>query len=1051
MKLKFKSQDFQTDAVNAVVDLFTGQEKTQSTFSVVDERQMSLLSDWGQGNALYISPEAVTANMHTVQKRNNLPLTDTAETMQFCIEMETGTGKTYVYTKTIFELHRKYGFTKFIIVVPSVAIREGVYKSFQITQEHFGLQYDNVPCRYFIYNSAKLSDVRQFATSSNIEVMIINIDAFKKAENIINQSQDKLGGETAMGFIQNTNPIVIIDEPQSVDNTPKAKEAIASLHPLCVLRYSATHREKINLLYRLTPVDAYQMGLVKQIAVSSNQVAGGFNQAYVRLLSVSNEKGFKARVEIDARDKTGIVKRKAFTVKPGDDLFLLSGQRDLYEGFTIAGIDCTPDFEHVEFGNTLEVGLGKAIGDVDENIIKKAQIRRTIETHLDKELRYLDKGIKVLSLFFIDKVDKYRHEDGTAGIYAQMFEECYQELMAKPKYAALQSRFPADVSKVHNGYFSQDKKGRLKDTKGDTQADDDTYNTIMRDKEWLLSFDCPLRFIFSHSALREGWDNPNVFQVCTLIEQKSTFTCRQKIGRGLRLCVNQDGERIEDKNINVLHVMANESFAEFADTLQKEIEDETGVKFGVLQLSMFAGITYQKEVTCEHTIDKEEAHELVKTWMEDGSIDKWMADPEMTAAEEKITAALESGKLTEPPNPVTEVMRQIKNGATAEQAAEAIVGITSTITTVEEHTVTHEEATELLEHFERKGYITSTGKMKDTMKNALKTGTLDLPKKYEAARERFERIIANADRKPPIRDASRDVVVHLNKQVMLSPEFLELWNKIKQKTAYRVSIDTEQLVENCVKALREMPHIPKTRLVSQTADLYIEQAGISHIQREMRTMDIANDYQTLPDLVTAISDETLLTPATVNRILVESGRCGEFLNNPEAFLEQAVELIRNHRHALAIDGIRYVKLDGQEYYVQEIFDTAELIANLDRNAVKVEHSVYDYVVYDSSTVEKPMAVALDNDPDVKMFFKIPSRFKIETPIGTYNPDWAVYLNKNGDEKLYFVLETKGDTSFMHLKTSEQLKIHCGQEHFKALDSGIEMQTATDWSSLRRRV
>lgn len=1042
MKLQFKQQDFQTDAVNAVVDLFTGQEKTQSTFSVVDERQMSLLNDWGQGNALYISPETVTANMHTVQKRNNLPLTDTAETMQFCIEMETGTGKTYVYTKTIFELHRKYGFTKFIIVVPSVAIREGVYKSFQITQEHFGLQYDNVPCRYFIYNSAKLSDVRQFATSSNIEVMIINIDAFKKAENIINQSQDKLGGETAMGFIQNTNPIVIIDEPQSVDNTPKAKEAIASLHPLCVLRYSATHREKINLLYRLTPVDAYQMGLVKQIAVSSNQVAGGFNQAYVRLLSVSNEKGFKARIEIDAKDKTGVVKRKAFTVKPGDDLFLLSGQRDLYEGYTIAGIDCTPDFERVEFGNTQEVALGKAIGDVDENIIKKAQIRRTIETHLDKELRYLDKGIKVLSLFFIDKVDKYRHEDGTAGIYAQMFEECYQELMAKPKYAALQSRFPADVSKVHNGYFSQDKKGRLKDTKGDTQADDDTYNTIMRDKEWLLSFDCPLRFIFSHSALREGWDNPNVFQVCTLIEQKSTFTCRQKIGRGLRLCVNQDGERIEDKNINVLHVMANESFAEFAETLQKEIEDETGVKFGVLQLNLFSGMVYEDRREVEKQVTPQQAQAVVEALKTAGVIDE--------AGQVAQTVTPQEVELPEVLEPVKEVVQ-----AALEQAqpiaVESLAGTSYTETVVEEKKVSYEEAQELLEHFERKGYITSTGKMKDTMKNALKNGTLDLPKKYEAARERFERIIANADRKPPIRDASRDVVVHLNKQVILSPEFLELWNKIKQKTAYRVSIDTEQLVENCVKALREMPHIPKTRLVSQTADLYIEQAGISHIQREMRTMDISNDYQTLPDLVTAISDETLLTPATVNRILVESGRCGEFLNNPEAFLEQAVELIRNHRHALAIDGIRYVKLDGQEYYVQEIFDTAELIANLDRNAVKVEHSVYDYVVYDSSTVEKPMAVALDNDPDVKMFFKIPSRFKIETPIGTYNPDWAVYLNKNGEEKLYFVLETKGDTSFMQLKTSEQLKIHCGQEHFKALDSGIEMQTATDWSSLRKRV
>ena len=1042
MKLKFKNQNFQTDAVNAVVDLFIGQEKTQSTFSVMDDRQTTFLNELGQGNALYIDQETLTANMHAVQKRNSLPLTDIAGNMQFCIEMETGTGKTYVYTKTIFELHRKYGFTKFVIVVPSVAIREGVYKSFQVTQEHFGLQYDNVPCRYFIYSSAKLSDVRQFATSSNIEVMIINIDAFKKAENIINQAQDRLNGETAMGFIQNTHPIVIIDEPQSVDNTPKAKEAIATLNPLCVLRYSATHREKINLLYRLTPVDAYQMGLVKQIAVSSNQVAGGFNQAYVRLLSVSNEKGFKAKVELDVKGKTGVVTRKTATIKPGDDLFLLSGQRDLYEGYTVAGIDCTPGYEHIEFGNTQEVAMGKSIGDVDVNIIKKAQIRRTIETHLDKELRYLDKGIKVLSLFFIDKVDKYRHEDGTPGIYATMFEECYQELMAKPKYAALQARFPSDVSKVHNGYFSQDKKGRLKDTKGDTQADDDTYNTIMRDKEWLLSFDCPLRFIFSHSALREGWDNPNVFQVCTLIDQKSVFTCRQKVGRGLRLCVNQDGERIEDKNINVLHVMANESFAEFASTLQKEIEDETGVKFGVLQLSLFSGMVYEDRREVERQVTVEQAQAVVQALKTSGVINE--AGQVVSVVEPK---EIELPKALEP---VKEVVQAIVERAEP-VVAESLAGTAYTETVVEEKTLSYDDAHELMDHFERKGYITSTGKVKDTMKNALKNGTLDLPQKYEAARERFERIIANADRRPPIRDASRDVVVHLNKQVMLSPEFLELWNKIKQKTAYRVNIDTEQLVENCVKALREMPHIPKTRLVSQTADIHIEQAGISHIQREMRTMDIANDYQSLPDIITAISDETLLTPATINRILVESGRCGDFLNNPEAFLEQAVELIRNHRHALAIDGIRYVKLDGQEYYVQEIFDTAELIANLDRNAVKVEHSVYDYVIYDSPTVEKPMAEALDNDPDVKMYFKIPSRFKIETPIGTYNPDWAVYLTKNGEEKLYFVLETKGTTNFIHLQPSEQMKIHCGKEHFKTLDSGIEMQTVTDWSQFRTRI
>ncbi len=1055
MKLKFKNQDFQTDAVNAVVDLFAGQEKTRSTFSVVEEKQLSLMNDLGIGNALYIDEKAISDNMHAVQKQNKLPMTElraaegnggVASRYQFCIEMETGTGKTYVYIKTIFELNRKYGFTKFIIVVPSVAIREGVYKSFEITKEHFGLQYDNVPCRYFIYNSAKLSDVRQFATSANIEIMIINIDAFKKAENIINQAQDKLNGETAMRYIQDTNPIVIIDEPQSVDNTAKAKEAIASLNPLCVLRYSATHREKINLLYRLTPVDAYQMGLVKQISVSSNQVSGGFNQPYVRLVSVSNDKGFRAKVEMDVRGKDGKVSRRTVTVKPGDDLFLLSGERELYEGYSIAGIDCTPEYEHIEFGNTEEVALGKAIGDIDENIVKRAQIRRTIEAHLDKELRYTDKGIKVLSLFFIDKVDKYRHEDGTPGIYAQMFEECYLELLAKPKYAPIRERFAADVSKVHNGYFSQDKKGRLKDTKGDTLADDDTYNTIMRDKEWLLSFECPLRFIFSHSALKEGWDNPNVFQVCTLIDQKSTFTCRQKVGRGLRLCVNQDGERIEDKNINILHVMANESFAEFADTLQKEIEDETGVKFGVLQLDLFAGMVYEDKHEIERTITSEQVQQIistVETVMPNAENKPSVADVRRALAEHQVEFAAELA-------PVLPKVQEILEKSEPKElvSVESLSNVSYIETVTEEKEVTYEDAQELMAHFESKGYITSSGKMKDTMKNALKNGTLDLPEKYEAARQRFESIITNADRKPPVRDASRDVVVRINKQVMISPEFLELWSKIKQKTAYRVSIDTDTLIENSVKALKDMPAIPKTRLVSQTADIHIENAGISHTEREMQTVDIADSYQSLPDLITAISDETLLTPATVNEILVRSGRLDDFLNNPETFLERATEIIKNNRHALAIDGISYIKLDGQEYYAQEIFDTEEFIANLDRNAVKVDHSVYDYIVYDSSSIERPFAVALDNDPDVKMFFKIPNRFKIETPIGTYNPDWAVYLTKNGEEKLYFVLETKGSTSFMDLRTREQLKIHCGKKHFEALDNGIELQVATDWNELK---
>ena len=683
MKLKFKQQDFQTAAVNAVCTLFEGQRRTTATFGMEQSGNQTVLqTEYGVGNALQISSSELLSNMQAVQKRNNLPKTDNLVGNQFSIEMETGTGKTYVYTKTIFELNKQFGFTKFIIVVPSIAIREGVYKSLQITQEHFAALYDNAPCRYFIYNSAKLSDVRSFAASANIEIMIINIDAFRKAENVINQQQDRLNGEAAIRYIQDTNPIVIIDEPQSVDSTQKAKDAIASLHPLCVLRYSATHREKVNLLYRLTPVDAYQMGLVKQICVSSNQVAGGFNRPYIRLLSVSQEKGFRAQVELDVKGKDGRVTRKAVNVRQGADLFKLTGERELYEGYVLSGIDCTPGMEQIEFANTEVLPLGKAIGDVDENVRKRAQIRRTIEAHLDKELRYTEKGIKVLSLFFIDEVKKYRAEDGGRGIYAQMFEELYAELISVPKYAPLREHFSADAAAVHDGYFSQDKKGNYKNTRGDTQDDFSTYNTIMRDKEWLLSFACPLRFIFSHSALKEGWDNPNVFQVCTLIDQKSPLTARQKIGRGLRLCVDQDGERIEDRNINLLHVMANESFAEFADTLQKEIEDETGVKFGILQLDLFSGLTYTETEVVEKPLNEEQARLILASVVSEGSSPDISLPQELEPVREQAAAIIK---------------------VHGEISPTALTALTYTAEIQQEKSVTYDGAQALMAYFEQKG------------------------------------------------------------------------------------------------------------------------------------------------------------------------------------------------------------------------------------------------------------------------------------------------------------------------------------------------------------
>jgi type III restriction enzyme len=1053
MKLKFKSYGFQTDAVTAVVDLFAGQERRQDTFTITNEQQLSIDGGTGVRNVLTLTDEQVVRNMNAAQKRFSLPLTGD-ETRSFCVEMETGTGKTYVYTKTIFELHKQYGFTKFIVVVPSVAIREGVHKSFEITADHFAAAYDNAPCRCFIYESKKLSAVRMFATSSDIEIMIINIDAFKKSENVINQEHDKLSGAAAINLIQATNPIVIIDEPQSVDNTPKAKEAIASLNPLCVFRYSATHREKINLLYRLTPVDAYQMGLVKQICVSSNQVESDFNRPYIRLVSVNMDNGFSAKVEIDKTLKGGVA-RKTVTVKQGADLYELSGERDLYSGYALAGIDCTPGAECIEFTDGQVLPLGKAWGDIDENVIKRAQIRRTIEAHFEKELRYFDRGIKVLSLFFVDEVGKYRTAEGEKGIYAEMFEECYAELLAKEKFAALRERFKSGVSTAHDGYFSQDKKGVYKNTNGETLDDYSTYDTIMRDKEWLLSFDCPLRFIFSHSALKEGWDNPNVFQVCTLIEQKSTFTARQKVGRGLRLCVNQDGERIEDRNINILHVMANESFAEFAENLQKEIESETGVKFGVLQLSLFSGVTYTETVTEEKRVDSATAAQIVEYVKQHVEA---ITAPEIAKVDGEVVPLafrpLPDVPADVPAALVEKVVEAVKLGASAAAITpEQVAAITYTETKLVEQTVSYDDAQELLTHFEKKGYVTKSGTIKDTMKAALAAGTLDLPAKFEAAREKFETVISKTNTKPIVHDASKEVRVKLKKQVLISPEFLALWDKIKGRTAYRVQIDEPLLIARCIEQLRLMEDVPKARIVTRTANINVENAGVSGFETSVRATDLADEGHRLPEFLRVVDNECFLSQRTVADILVKSGRHGDFLNNPQKFTEMFIAIVKQVQNSMEIDGIRYLRLDGEEYYLQEIFNSEELIAYLDKNAIAVEHSVYDHVLYDSDTVERPFAVALDDDPDVRMFFKIPSSFKIETPIGTYNPDWAVYLDKDGEERLYFVLETKGvsgQIGLNELPGQQKQKIHCGEEHFRALDSGVRFsgKPVRDWGEVK---
>ncbi|HON41506.1 MAG TPA: DEAD/DEAH box helicase family protein [Bacillota bacterium] len=596
MKIKFDPDlDYQRDAIDSVVQIFAGQEDCRADFA----------GDLVIGNRLRLSEEEILKNVRAIQLCNGLALSDTVSGMNFTVEMETGTGKTYVYLRTIFELNREYGFLKFIIVVPSIAIKEGVAKSLQMVEEHMRGLYDNVRFDHFIYDPASLSQVRNFATSDYIQIMIINIDAFRKSfvdpekehrANIIHRSHDRMMGARPIEFIQGTSPIVIIDEPQSVDTTAKSAEAIASLHPLCTLRYSATHVERHNMMYRLDPVDAYQRKLVKQVEVASVEASHGPSRPYVRLLGVDNTRGsITARIELDALHRGGAVRRVARSVRCGDDLQEVSGSRDVYTGYIVENICCERGNEHIMLARWPEaVRLNQPIGDLDDGEYKRIQIRTTIREHLDKELMLRPRGVKVLSLFFIDRVANYRwyDEDGNPrkGKYAQMFEEEYVKAMGDVKYRSLpEGADPAAAAEsVHNGYFAIDRRrdaaGRdmFRESRGDgvAQADESAYQLIMRDKEKLASFESGLKFIFSHSALREGWDNPNVFQICTLNDTVSAMKKRQEIGRGLRLAVNQDGERVYGFDVNTLTVVANQSYAEFVRQLQSEIEEDTGVRLG---------------------------------------------------------------------------------------------------------------------------------------------------------------------------------------------------------------------------------------------------------------------------------------------------------------------------------------------------------------------------------------------------------------------------------------------------------------------------------------
>ena len=612
MKLHFEPNlSYQHAAIEAICDIFRGQEICRTDFTVTKRTETGQLTipdtvtDLGIGNRLTLLDDDILRNLTDVQLRNGLRPSTSLASGDFTIEMETGTGKTYVYLRTIFELNKRFGFTKFIIVVPSVAIKEGVYKTLQITEEHFRGLYTNTPFEYFLYDSAKLGQVRNFATSPQIQIMVVTVGAINKKDvNNLYKDTEKTGGEKPIDLIRATQPIVIVDEPQSVDGglSGAGKAALDAMNPLCTLRYSATHVDKHHMVYRLDAVDAYEQRLVKQIEVASAMIEGGHNKPYVLLLSVHNIRGdISAKVELDVATASGL-RRREVSVHDGDHLEELTG-RALYADCRIGEIRVAKGSEYMELrvpGGEEFLRPGQAWGDVDVLAVQREMIRRTIKEHFDKELRLRPLGIKVLSLFFVDAVEKYRQydTDGIAlkGIYARIFEEEFLRLARHPDYQPLFNG--VDITQAaesaHDGYFSIDKRGGWTNTDENNQANRENaeraYTLIMRDKERLLSFETPLRFIFSHSALREGWDNPNVFQICTLREIQTERERRQTIGRGLRLCVNQDGERLHGFDVNTLTVIATESYEQFAEQLQREIETDTGIRFGIVEAHQFAGI-----------------------------------------------------------------------------------------------------------------------------------------------------------------------------------------------------------------------------------------------------------------------------------------------------------------------------------------------------------------------------------------------------------------------------------------------------------------------------
>ncbi|MBR1806435.1 MAG: DEAD/DEAH box helicase family protein [Selenomonadaceae bacterium] len=945
MKFQFTHQQFQADAANSICDVFSGQPKPNE-FRLTRDDEVVI----GSNADISLTDADILRNLRAVQNRNGLPLSATLDGRNFSVEMETGTGKTYTYIKTMYELNRRYGWRKFIVVVPSVAIREGVKKTFEVTAEHFADEY-HARIRHFVYRSSNLERIKSFVDGAGIWAMIVNVQAFgarsADARRMLHEL-DEFQSRVPIDVIAQVRPIVIVDEPQSVEGEVAAQK-IGDFKPLMILRYSATHRKLYNLVYRLDALEAYKRRMVKKIAVKGLEIRNDAATGYVFFERVNLSKKNPTATVTFNRKTAKEIKRVTKKLRVGDNLYKLSGGIDAYRNFIVTAIDGAD--KSLEFLNGRKLFVGQTFGDANEEAFRRVQIRETIQSHLERERQLYGQGIKVLSLFFIDEVAKYRADDGR-GLYAEIFEQEYADAVKNFVTDATHQKYlqSIDAKSTHAGYFSVDKKNR-------PNSDDvDAYDLIMRDKERLLDMREPVRFIFSHSALREGWDNPNVFQICALKQSSSDIRRRQEVGRGMRLCVNQDGERQEDRDVNVLTVVANESYETFAAGLQTEIAEAVG-----RPLLVESNFFVDKKLA-GHTVDEN-------------------------------------------------LSRKIYN---------ALV---------------------------RRDYLDDDCRLTENFFNAVDGNTVSFGDELNCYRDDLLKLLAGVGGHDYEIENAQDaeVTVTADATKFNAKNFQELWSRISRKTSCRLDFDSADFVKRAVDALNKSLLIPETKISVAHGTLTNNGTFEQTVNgtRDAKVTITSTNAQV--DLVGKLVSATGLTRRDVTAILqrIDSKTFDGFGRNPEQFLSEATRIINVAKSAQIVDNVTYTPLD--ECYDAKIF-FVERKGRLNSNAIATAKNVYDYLIYDSG-VEKKFAADMEADAKVSVYAKLPRDFLIPTPIGDYNPDWAIVFG----DKIFFVVETKGSVDPNQLRGTENFKIDCARKHFAALGNEVAFEFVDSYATLVKKI